>query len=48
MMHVMDGYLVGEKPEVGMIKKKIDTLIEREYIERVVVQDLKAVYRYIA
>jgi hypothetical protein len=46
MAHVMDDYSIGEKPEVGMIKKKFDALIEREYMERVFVED-QAAYRYI-
>ena len=47
MIHVMDGCLIREKPEDDMIKKKINALIERKYIKRVIVEDLKAVYKYI-
>lgn len=35
------------RPEVGMIKKRIESLIEREYLERI--EDAKVdSYRYLA
>jgi cullin 3 len=35
------------KPDVGMIKKRIESLIEREYLERDETADRPA-YRYVA
>ncbi|PMD13239.1 Cullin repeat-containing protein [Hyaloscypha hepaticicola] len=46
MAHVMNEYSIGEKPEVGMVKKRVNALIEREYMERVFVEDHIG-YRYI-
>jgi cullin 3 len=34
------------KPDVNMIKKKIESLIEREYLERI--EDAPSSYRYLA
>jgi cullin 3 len=46
LSHVMDVYPTGSKPEFGMIKRRIDALIEREYLERIDIEN-GATYRYI-
>jgi len=46
LSHVMDVYPTGSKPEFSMIKKRIDALIDREYIERIDIENRPA-YRYI-
>jgi cullin 3 len=46
LIHVMDVYPSGSKPDFSMIKKRIDALIDREYIERINIEHRPA-YRYI-
>jgi cullin 3 len=46
LSRVMDIYPTGSKPEFSMIKKRIDALIDREYIERIDIENRPA-YRYI-
>jgi len=44
LSHVMQVYPTGSKPEFSMIKKGIDALINREYIERI---EERPAYKYI-
>lgn len=45
LSHVIHVSPAGLKPEFSMIKKRIDALIDQEYMERIIIEDRPA-YKY--